>query len=718
MNNKIQKKYPGIFNNELPEIYKYFINVLDDRLSEQGKIILLTYWLSYYVSQFRNKIQYNGMEIPTNCVCFLFSPSGSGKDLNYNILKRLFEPSLQQIKNVISTNTQEDASVLIEVGFSTSEGLHKAINDIDKEDNNIGSIGIYSGEFIAEFKSNPNSPTMLRDVMEISVNGDKPIKKIKNDKSQLKEIKNVILNALFSSDFSYIKYNHTMRDQIASLFSGGFSRRSLVSINTKIQTNEQDIDSILNTAEEFYEEMEHKHQRAKNLIIKRLLEITEKNLIDFNNKIITFDKQALKLIKVYSVYCDKRKTDLLTSSDLKENTCSLYGLHIGDSPFRAIKLAGVLSVIKQQEIVSLETLIESINIINLLENEMKKFEGELNKTTSEVFVETVNQSKELKNEYTAFDLNKTGFIPNKWLKSDLARLVDEANQQDPNSFYEATDKTIIRAKLNYEFKHHICVKELEDGLKKEDMAKLCGKGYKYVELNTFSDIAKYLTTTCSYCNFEYKNGIRGNEYVVPQTSFVIFDIDNSDYDHKKIHSILKKENINHIIALTSNPEHTNKFRLIVELDNIVHIDRSIYKKVLLEINKQYLLELFSIDSLPMSQMFFGYKDREVLVYDKGNKINVKNIMLEIQRNEYKPLTKKEMKTQLESTTFLDRYCYMDEGNRNNTLIRMINRCYYLEASHNQVKDFIIEANNTYSPPLTDKQLEQNIFPHLNKRIPL
>lgn len=719
----LAKRY-GLFNTEF-KIFDYFLNALQDiNITRENKLLMIVHYIFILGGMFRTKVRYKDTLVPVNDICFLFSPSGTGKDYTRNIMENLFNPLFISIKQSLEVEynlgevNKEKLFPETNIGFSTPEGLHLALNNLFYH-YDTGCINIYSSEFISELKSNPNASQFLRDITEIAMNGSKPLKQIKDNTKQLKPIHNVNMTTLFVSDITELLVNADLSLRLKSEFSKGLSRRCFVSFNKHIishSIDDFDLNSFIATTESSDIAMKG-YSEIKANISKRIAEITETNISNnMNNWVFQVDNECSKLLTYYCQYCNILASDIIKNASIGSIGFNLYPLHLKDNYFRALRLAAAISVLKCQKEIKLDTLIEAINITDLLSNEMKELEKEISRTPNEIFVYLCNISDN--KEHLSSDLVKAGFIKSNWNVNDLARLSIEANQIDDKGLYTHTDESIMYEPFEQETKIAISFKSLPPFTTKDAWNQLCGGGYEKREFNSFEELANVLNTDCSFSPFIYKDGKRDKEHCNNRTSILVFDIDKSTLDIDEVHSLLCKQNINHHIAMTSDSNNIFKFRVILELDKEYPIQERLYRKIMLLVKKEILLDLFECDSLPMSQMFYGYANRNVLSLVFGESLCLKNFIVKaMNETKTKALTKTQISNAL-TNDFYETFSWAFEqpsGRRNITLIRLINAMKndYL-ATKEQILEGVHKANQTFDSPLSDAELERTIFPHLNK----
>lgn len=721
-NSKLSQLYTELsksFNN-LPKIYEFLIKTLNiTNLSFNNKLLIVNFFITLYASQFRIKVKYYNNTLPINNISFLFAKSGAGKDLSHSILTKIFEPSmlliyekmLEQFDN--SLYEKKELIDSIRLGISTSEGINLFLNNL-YHTYDLGEAYIYSGEFIQE-QSNQNLGYILRDIAELFSEGNKSVKRIKQREHQLKEVKNSGLGALFASDISDVYTDKLLRENISNDFKRALARRAYLSLLEEIDLKEISVEESINirTTQEKYSAV---CSNAFKNITNSLLESNE-----YINRVFELTNEAHSYLIKYKLFIDMYIKELSRNDLLKfEADKKIYVLHLSDCHLRAIKLSGALALINGNKEITEENIKDAIKIVHTLSSEMLDFNKLLNKTQPEIFVTIANKEFETEVTYTANDLVKANFISPKWRLEDLNRLVIESNQVDSFNYYEVFEENSIKVtKLDKNYKHSMSIKELNN-IAKENRHTMVASGYTYKSFESFSDVSSVLDSDCSFCAFEYIGGIRTSETTNPFTTLLVFDVDSSYVNINDIHSILTIENINHHLATTSDRNNLLKYRLIIELDARYKIQNNIFKRLMNEIARTYLLDIIKVDTLPLSQMYYGYKGSLVLSYTNGKKISLKEILVKIMsKQKVKAITKQESDEILKSDNISTEFYWaynIPTGHRNNTLIKVINRCYDLNAKISKAKQIVDEINSNFDCPLSQEELETAIYPHLHKKL--
>lgn len=713
----------GMLDQPLPKIIQPFIEALANSeidIPLQAKVLVITTWLHIFATQFKTKVNYRNSDSPLTSIGFLFSPSGSGKDLTYNGVKRLFSKAMDKIDNIIFENylalkqvDKELRAPALEMGFSTSEGM--LANIAVTHQMTMGEPFIYSGEFIAEYKANPNTDTLLRDIIEISGTGEKQAKQLKGYSNQVGKIRGCGLTSLFASDISEIYQDPTLLTRLKAFFAKGLARRSSVVLIKSIKRKTiSDIDftkltdTIIQTEAKVYELAQKLTDRIESIA---------NDLID-NNKIGYVYKLSqdvrLKILQ-YSRFNEFDAADLETKT-LDKNGIKLTQAMMRDKDFRAIKLAAAIAFLKKEETLSTESLLDAIAITEYLSQGMKEFEVELNKNTTDIFVDFCNQNGTGTTEYKAADLIKSGFLTQRtYSQAQLTNLATLANQIDSNSIYEVTKDMIIHNKLVLYQDFTMTYKPME-GMSKEARSRHTATGLTCIKFDTFDDVKRVLITDCCYAGFRFREGHRNKENLISKTSVLIFDIDDTVIDYKQFSHMIS--GINHHIALTSDPSNEYKYRIILELDREYDIPEKYYTKLMKQVKKEHLLDI-PIDILGPAQIFYGYADRPIIsAISEGNALCIKEMLSQLMAQKEAPtLTLKEKKAILEGD-YLDNFAWAiasPEGQRSLNLIRVINTSFDYGATKEKTREIVLAVNNSFTTPFDEAELSRHIYPHLNKK---
>lgn len=179
--------------------------------------------------------------------------------------------------------------------------------------------------------------------------------------------------------------------------------------------------------------------------------------------------------------------------------------------------------------------------------------------------------------------------------------------------------------------------EFQAGISKQNRAKISAKGFKVYNCQ-FKDLERMINTDGAFSAFEFKNGERKNENVIYDSEiyFIALDVDKNDImDIDTMHIHLKKMNINHILATTSDNFNKFKYRILIEIFPRKFTNSDEYKEIYK--NLEQILGI-QIDELPASQVYYSYSNSYILSYFNGSKkhiITQKRITHYVSQNDFK-----------------------------------------------------------------------------------
>lgn len=711
---------------EYPLIVRYFARILDDKLPTKFKLHLSYYYIVFLMSQFRIPINLgNDNLITINSISFLFAPSGMGKDSSVNALNRCMAKALNMIesrrndefirKQEMNENLpKEQRSTILppptlEVGISTPEGLMQHLEDLNRY--KLGSCGIYSGEIFQEMTNSVNSQGILQVIAELYDVGKKSMKVIKDKSNQTGRISKTSLSALFIAPFSENIYNNNLRSKLKNEFTSRFGRRSSVTlIKDELPTEKiENLSEWIQSSKTRLKEKEEIYYATERGLAKKVEDILNSNLTE-----IKLDDEALETYIIYKELCYLKSTNYIANTEaiLKANTCHLA--------FQALKLAGALSLCKKDNkaVIDKQLYLESIKLIEFLNEDMKLLNNELNKNNYDILIDYCKLL--LKNENKAIIpisiLTKLDVITSNNLNSQLTNILRLCNSSDKNSFYSIDNDNVIVLKTNsIDINSIYKASYLPLDGDKEDRNKKCAEGYKFNEY-TFDELEVLLNTDCAYSPFEFKNGKRNKENLINSISFVALDVDKADLDIQTLHNYLKGV-YNHYIATTSNKENLYKYRILLPLSNIISIDEIIWKKVIKEISNILTVDI-NLDYLPQSQIFYGYKDSIIYKTTDKTNIDIKSIVERVKEKIEKPKPKDDKSLKKERNDFRNTFSYAfnsTEGQRHLNMIRAINHLIKdLGGTKEEAYSLVNIINEEINPSLSQKDLERTIYPHIEK----
>ena len=306
-------------------------------------------------------------------------------------------------------------------------------------------------------------------------------------------------------------------------------------------------------------------------------------------------------------------------------------------------------------------------------------------------------------EIKLHDLRKLGFIPLRGNSTAaLKELITLVNSYDDLGIYELK-QDVIHFKL-IEKQSKILLSYLECSGTKAQRGKKCADGFQCEEIE-FRDLEKLLQDDYAYSPFKFMNGHRGADNIASGCKWLVLDVDDADITDEEAHILLS--DINHFIARTSNKDIATRFRVLLELDSELDIPNTSWSKFLTILSADLGLE---VDKVAKSQIFFSYKDREILSNLEGKPLAIKPYLTALAEYTSKKVEKKlSVKAANELlndpfTTF-DKAFEAKDGEGRRKLIWAIKRARELGCTKEYAKDLLIQINNYWVSPLADKDLE-------------
>ncbi len=674
----------------------------------------------------RNLKHWDSTLIPTNAITFILSTSGSGKDSSIKAIRKCFSEGYKIIeeqrkllaKQAAITKamsaglempsmyeTYKDFYIKPEELFaapdSTIKGLMKHFNQL--EESGIGAGYVYSGEFSTEM-SNGNVTELMKFMSEVYDTGNKEIKLIGSKDEQLKSLKSLPVSALFQGSATPILYDENIKKLFKTEFNSKLARRSFFcfvkeALELKTYTGENAVKDMLQ--DEIT--LENQAIQAISQTNEAIKNLTNK-IIPLVNKPLEISAEVRKAFLVYKRY----NSEVAKTLEITYPISALVRKHL---QWKALKLAGALAIYPEHQQVELIDYIHAINYCELITSDMIAFEEELVKEPYQYFADYMKLiAVDNKATITLHQLRKFGYIPTTGSsKTRLAELAKLAASYDPQGIYLPTDNSITYEHL--EPTPVSGVSYIPVSGSKQQRAKQCAINFQFQEV-TFKQIANLLKKDLAYSPFQFKDGIRGKDNIIGGTKWIVLDIDNSIITAKDCHYIL--QDINHHIALTSNPDNDFKFRVILELDAFVDINNKVWKYFIESIATSLSL---TVDLLPKSQIFFSYANREILSVIDKNPIQARDHIL-IATNKttekiktIKPPTKAEAKALIDNpySTFNFAFECPENGSGTRTLIAAAFKAKELGMDNDAITELLIKINNYWESPMPQQRFQNTVL---------
>jgi len=502
-----------------PEIVGKAMNTIQGDIPFKLKLAITLSELITFTSHLRKNIKlYDGTEVPANAIVFALSASGTSKDKCLNAVRKSLKKGYDKIEiqrkefaqfkaeqaAMADGSKKEDwgkyykAPKPLQSGLGTVEGLMSHFYDISENSRGAGSIT--SSEIGSELQNNGSMTDIVKTISVAYDLGNIPAKIIKSHENQTNEISKFPVNALFFGSQEAILFDNQIKSKFKLVFNTQLARRSLFSF-TPESPKKLEITKVEDITE--MREAERNRVFAAQQELDNIAETLVENSVEGTLEV---SDETMKLFDVYLEY-----NNIL--SEEMSNKFPIAKLSRKHKQWLSLKLAGNYALLDKSNTIKEKHYCYAINTVELLANDLIKFEQEL-------------------------------------VKEPYEQLVDSCKYQAENGefFFSIHDK--------------------------EFMSKNSADGYSFVQTE-FTDIENLLVENAIYSCFKFLSNTRKKENLTGGTKFVILDVDKSVLTDKEAHILLGE--YNHYIVRTSDENNEFKFRVIVEMDAIIDVDEKDWK---------------------------------------------------------------------------------------------------------------------------------------------
>lgn len=729
----------GAFTQKLPSIIERLINVNNFNIPYRMKALIAMSELISFTSQFkRNILLPDDALVPINSISFCIAPSGGNKDSSLRITRKVFSKAYDLLESTRRSHAISQAieaataageasadskevytSYLVEPVATflkdvTPQGLIQYMNDIAVEP--LGAGVMVNSEIADEFNTNPNFPDIIKVLSEAYDLGILEASYTKGKEYRNNGISGVPFNALFIGSYYMLMYNQQLKTKFIASFMSKLSRRcSFTYAPDKIEDPVYSSGAELIAAEQL---VRAKSKAAAEALIPEILRITQFN-IQHAGQPLRLSPEADTIMLLLKRY----DTEVANTECAIESADSLYRKN---RYWRALKLAGALAIMDSDSTIQAKHFTEAINLTELFSLDMAAFEHDLSKSDHERFSDFIRTQVLLDNRaiISVHDLKKQGFVSTA-TKAKLQELVMLCTAYDTSGIYSVINEgaaiqyePIIKTeRLNISYKP-LNMTALNNAIKANDpqavkeakhhLAMSATYGFELGQ-TTFSDLANLLSGDYAYSPFTFRNGIRGKDNIIGGTKWLVYDLDNSTISAAEAHFMLS--DLNHHIALSSDPSNDYKFRVLIELDSVVDLDPITWKHFYTSVADHLALK---IDVLPQSQIFFSYAGRPILSVIDASPLNVRQFIIDAKEKRTatapRPLTTAQQRALLNDPLETFKYCWeakAGEGSR--AMIRMVYHMKDLGASLEEVLTALHDVQEYWENPMDENRFNNTII---------
>ncbi|NOQ31143.1 MAG: hypothetical protein GQ570_08485 [Helicobacteraceae bacterium] len=618
----------GVFDSLPNSTADKMAKLLGDDIPYGMSLAIANYTMATFVGHFQYKIELSRDNlIPMNVIIFILAKSGAKKTSSMLKLEKSIKSGYQKIdayRLEQAKQTQEEFDLPhppyippLANALATEAGMIQRLNDFKKE--GIGLPSLYVDEISTELSSNMDMIPNIKMVAQLFDVGDMKSKPLKDRKNQSEEVNGMGMNALFIGSEHGILEDASVLSKFETEFISKLARRSMF-VYPKFKEEEEvitDIESILRGVKEKKEDGQELNQEINKLSSEIALRSINN---DTNNMKLTED--CSRVYTIYTIYCESKVQDDVEAVVLEQQ----------HRHWKALKLAGVYAVFNGNTHVTTQDLKEAIYVVEATGSNLGMFVEKANRLPYEILLAHYEEG--------GVELSVHDMVKKKWITktSDVKNIVELANNKsgDSGMLEHNLEEGIITYQsfkkiegLGVSYKKTENMQLLIDsGLgtreAKNKLASKTANGFDYKK-TTFEKIGNLLRNDTAYAPFEFRNGIRGKDYIIGGADFIVLDVDDTDTTDTECADMLA--DYNYIIARGSDADNPYKYRVLLPLDVTVEIDNDKWKPFMKKVSEHLGI---NIDILPMAQFYFGYKDRELIINDEGVNLEASELVKNIE----------------------------------------------------------------------------------------
>ncbi len=633
----------GVFKTHKNKVVEQMVSLLDANTPQHMAEGIAIYSMAKMINALKIGIEIKcGEIIPASVILFVLAKSGSNKTSSVRITTDALKDGFDIIENkrgMLQSEEEKDAKIPlqeIQSELGTGPGLIKAMNKF--QSGFYGAPAIFVDEVASEFGSNDYLEENLAIIAKAFDVGDVPSRMMKTSEAQSQPVKGVPVTALFIGSEYQMTKDEKLIKKLDEEMRSKFSRRAFF-IYPKFSENFKTISSMDNFVKNELEDInknEKMRDELRQIAGKVAYYYTD---IGRDDKISTrLSEDVKKLWITYRAYNEEKALHIVDEK---------LSLEQKDRHWRALKLAGIFSAFKIEEVMSIETYLEAISFtesvagysidfstITSLYNHDKLVSFCLIKKRFPAFYEI----KEMMIADDTRELNEVIKLANsKMEKHEQGRIV-VGNESEVIS-YLSQEEWIH----SNEEKIKIIVPEIESidkvfnisyaiGTPTKASNKYIVDGFKVASFDSFNKVSKLLSQNRVYTIHKLK-GSRISSEKIGGTRLLIFDIDETKISIHEMHKKLSE--YNHVIATTSDSSNLFKYRIIMEANIEYDISKQHWQGFMDIISGQLGIE--DNDNLKKDQKYYCYADTVLLENINGKSVQVSDIQLEFPDKEEKQL---------------------------------------------------------------------------------
>lgn len=436
----------GCFKKEYPTVIKSSMAAISGNVPEKMQALMTATELMLYASHLRKPIMWEGHTIPVNTISFLIGDSGAGKGRSVKSVRNLLKEGYELIDKAREQDAKakavEDAEAdgkkatdwrkyyskprSLIPNVSTLPGMMKHLAAL--EHGKLGAGFLYVDEVGSELVSNKD---LSENIIALAIgydSGEIPPKLLKDDANQVEPIHNLPFSGLLFGSPANIIYDEPTKKKFKDEFSTKLSRRSFFcfSQDKPEKITFTNIDAARQAARDERERVQ-KVTEALTPWFTALVGATRQTPLEV-------ETEVEDLFSDYHGY-----NDWYADSISKQHPMS--ALHRRHMQWKALKLAGAIAILENEETVTVNHYVQAINFTEMFAEDLENFEVELDKEPYELCSDYMRTTAE--NGYlnmSIHKLRKMGYIKgNGTPKNKLLELIDLMKTYDDSNKYEYSE---------------------------------------------------------------------------------------------------------------------------------------------------------------------------------------------------------------------------------------------------------------------------------------
>ena len=673
--------------------------------------VIVVYFLAQIASSMRTNIKTDIMGIiPVNLFAIALAPSGFGKGSSIKIFEKNFltgfkQRYLRETFPAVSKKSIYDLAVQTSVLKQTDE--QKEYDELIKDFNKLGQFVLTfdSGTVpaikqlrdkllmagtgslnlqIDEIGSNLSRELELLNCFLELFDGEVKKKLVKNtvDNKRTEDLEGLTpANLLLFGTPNKLFDGSSNEKDLFSLLETGFARRCFFALGIKEKTDKPP------TATEMYLALADPGNVA--LTTKYRQHFTHladplKHGLDIN-----LNQSEGILLLEYKEYCEKRSELISEFEEIKKTEMS-------HRHFKALKLAGILSFIEEEQDISRSTLLSAFKLVE---------------ESGEALYDILNKDP--------------GYVKLARFIASTNELVTHADLHQALPFYKETNvkrRELMSLAIAWGYKNFIIIKsEIIDGieffsgesLQETDLEELLisisqhpASGYE-AQCMAFEDLISLGTISdFNWCNHTFKDNHRCDLNIIKGFNTIVLDVDDPKTSIKNIEKLM--EDTKYVLYTTKrHTEENPRFRIIIPIKYILYLDKTDYR---LFINNIINWLPFPVDpgSADISRKWLTHESDYVSINTKGDIFDPIAFIPKTSKNQQ--LNEEMLK--LKDISSIEKWFITQinmKGQRNNYLLKYALLLKDNKFTFQEIENSILSLNSNLADPLSESEIKHTIL---------